>query len=293
MMTDAIPLERVTRVGPLGVRFWDAVEQSFIADGLVVRVRPKTAPAPRIALTANTSAIFAALNLPGLRDAEFGAGYDAFWAAITKHTFVVEVADPRGRYLPMAFDADLPARGLFTWSCAMAPVTGLTDGVPLYSAPSRMLASMRGVLRADLRDATSGLPAAGAVITATIDGTYNVTGIADPNGRIAIQFPFPEPRAFPSTVDGVPPAAPSGASLAGYTWPVVLAARYTPLAPGAVYPDYPDLCTTFDQPAASLWSDTTGALLGPLTLHMGTELIVRTTDAGTSKPLSELWIKSA
>lgn len=290
MMTDVTILERFARTGPLGVRFWDAVERAFVADELVVRLRPKTASAPRVVATANTAAIFAPIDLPGLREAEHAAGDDAFWAAVVKRHYVVEVEDPRGRFLPFAFDADLPNRGLFVWSCTGAPAGGPSDGVPLFSSPSRPLAPMRAVLRADLRDATSARPAAGAVLTATIDGTLTVTGIADGQGRVAIQFPYPEPRDFPAIGDGSSPTAPFGTPLAAYAWPVTLTARYAPSA--TAYPAYPDLCTTLHQPAAQLWGDTTGAALPALLLHMGAELVVRTIDAVSSRPLSELLVRA-
>ena len=288
------PLEAVTRVTPLGVRFWDPLEQAFVADGLSVNVRFATS-ARRYAATMTSAGVFSAQNLPLLREAERGAGDDAYWAGVATRSFVVEVDDPLGRFLSFSFPALLPARGLFVWSCALASplvADGPSDGVVLFSAPSRPATPMRAAIRTELRDATTGKPAAGAVLVATVaGGALRVTGIADAQGRVVLLFPFPEPQDFPPIGDVAtsPPASPTGSSLAGHTWPVTLSAQYAPSS--APYPDYPDLCTTLGQPPSPLWGDTNGAALPAQTLKVGSELVVRTSDASTGTPLSVLLVK--
>jgi hypothetical protein len=272
------------------VRFWDPVERAFVADGLVVNVRPANGQRRTLA-AANSAAIFVAQDLPFLRSAEQGAGDDAYWASVARRAFVVEVDDTRGRFLPFSFPASLPNRGLFVWSCPLVspPLPPLADGVLLFSAPSRPPSPMRAVLRADLQDLATGLPAAGAVLVATIDGARSVSGVADERGRVAIQFPYPEPRDFPPIGDGAsPPASPVGSSLASHTWPVVLAGQYAVTSP---YPAYPDLCTTLHQPAAKLLADSAGTPLGQQLLTMGADLVLRSTDASTGRPMSVLLVQ--
>lgn len=292
-MIDFTPLESATRVTPLGVRFWDPLERSFVADGLVVNVRLATS-ARRIPALAGPSGIFYAQDLPFLRAAEQGSGDGAYWGAVTARPFVVEVEDVLGRFLPFSFPAQLPARGLFVWTCALASPfvpAGLSDGVVLFSSPSRPPTAMRATLRADLSDATTGQPAAGAVLVAVVDGTQRVTGIADAMGRVAVMFPYPEPQDFPPTgdVSVSPPVSPTGASLTGHAWPVLLSAQYAPKT--GAYPRYPDLCTALGQPSAPLWGNTAGAPLGAQTLLVGADLVVRSTDQSSGKAMSVLLVK--
>jgi hypothetical protein len=243
----------------------------------------------RIPAVANKEGVFYARDLPFLAAAERGAGDDAYWAALSSLGFIVEVSDANGQFLSFSFPAQLPARGVFVWSCASAsPVvpSSLSAGVPLFSAPSRSEVAMCGTLRAQLQEASTGLPAAGAVLHATIAGTEQATGIADALGRVAMLFPYPEPQDFPPIGDpsASPVASPTGSSLTGHTWPVTLTVQYAPTT--GPYPPYPDLCTTLSQPSAQLLADTSGAQLGPQTLYVGTDLIVRSVDAATGTPLS-------
>jgi len=292
-MTNVTLLEPATRTVPIGVRFWDAVEQKFIADGLAVNVRLASSQRRTPAL-ANRLAIFYAQDLPFLAAAERGAGDEAYWASVAKLAFVVEVSDANGLFLPFSFPAELPAEGLLAWGCSAAsPVvpSGFADGVPLFSAPSRLAPSMRATIRAQLQDATTGLPAAGAVLVATIAGAEQATGIADALGRVAVVFPYPEPEDFPIVGDpsASPPPGPIGSSLTGQSWPVTLAVRYA--ASAAPYPAYPDLCTTLSQPSAQLWGDTLGAALGGQTLFVGAELVLRSVNAATGAAMSVLLVK--
>ena len=261
-MTNTVRSDTLDRVAPLGVRFWDPVEHVFVTDGLVVRVRLAGSRESRAA-KANASGIFTVQNLPRLGAAEVGLGDAAYWAKVATLSFVVEVHDSHGQFMPFSFPAQLPARGLFVWTCALAspPVSGwLADGAPLFSAPARAIAPMRAVIRAQMQDAVSGQFAAGAVLGATVGAGEMVRGVADAQGRVAIVLPYPEPLDFPLVGDGSPPPyAPVGGPFSSYTWPVVLAAQYTP---ATVLPKYPDLCTTLSQPTAQLWG-TRSARLSP------------------------------
>jgi hypothetical protein len=287
-MTTQVPLETFGRVCPLGVRFWDPVDRKYVSDGLVVNVRLASSQTRTLAV-ANGS-IFAAMNLPFLAVTERGTGDDAYWQKVLAKplAFVVEVDDPLGRYLCFSFPAQLPNRGLFMWGCPyLSPQGfGLADGVTLFPAPSYPVASTRAVIRADLQDVDTKQGAAGAVLQAVVDGALTVQGIADANGRVAIVFPWPEPRDFPP-VDGSPLPA-TGNGYTSHTWPVVLSVRYGAITP---FPAYPDLCTSFGQVPAQLWNDPSGTPVGTQTLTMGQELVVRSLVGPSGVASSVLLVK--
>ena len=287
-------IERVTRVAPLGVRFWDVVSGSVIADGLSVTAYPPANPALRVPAFTNRSGVFVVQNLPGLRAIENGTGDTNFWANLPPtRPFVIEVIDNYRRFQPFVFTADLPVRGLFTWTCGpdSSPLNSAAAMVPLYSSPARSVTGGMAVLRADLWDLAANAPASWALLTVSTAGQPLASGFADFYGRIALIFPYPAPLDF---ADADPLDSPPGdveLPLTEQQWSVQLQAAYTPLSP---VPSIPDLCTTLTQSEASLWVDST--LTQPLTgatLTFGQELIVRSQDAGGLTPPSVLLITSA
>jgi hypothetical protein len=275
-------LEVLARVGPFGVRFWDGAEQRFVPEGLDVRAGLASGGA-QIVLAPNPSAIFTARGLPGTGGGEFGDPDDGYWSTVVTRSYRVQVADSLGRFLPFAFQARLPAQGLFVFP--QSPPGPLADGIELFSSPSRPVTSMRAVIRAELRDVAAGGPAAGAVLAAVVDARSTFTGMADATGKVAIVFPYPEPSDFP-VLQTSPPAAVVGGSFVDHTWPVVLSVRYRSVA--GTFPAYPDLAAALVQPPAILQGDTAGAPLPSQTLQMGRELVVRSLDAATGTPLPVL-----
>jgi hypothetical protein len=262
------------------------VEQTYVTNGLRVNVYPEGSSSSARRMKPNVSGVFTTHDLPRLRLAEAGAGDDAYWARVSTRSFVVEVSDATGQFMPFSFSAQLPFRGLFVWTCALSspPATnGLSDGVVLFSAPSRAIAPMRAVIRAQLQDAASGGPAAGAVLSAVIGSWPAVFGVADAQGRVVVLTPYPEPSDFPDVGDWTsPPFAPTGATLASYTWPVALSVQY---AGTTAYPAFPDLCTTLSQAPGTLWGTTAGGPFAQQTLTMGVPLVLRTVDATTGLQL--------
>ncbi|MDX6477111.1 MAG: hypothetical protein QOH95_2622, partial [Gaiellaceae bacterium] len=121
--------ERLTYVAPLGVRLLDPATSRPFADGLVVQAAGRR-------LVANRSGVFVLIGVPGLGLAERGAGDEAYWADPPARTTVtVEVDDPRGRFLPFSFEAELPARGAFELACG-SPAD--VDGpIVLFSSAAR------------------------------------------------------------------------------------------------------------------------------------------------------------
>ena len=254
-MTGFRVLERVTRNASLGIRFWDSAEATSVVYGLEVEVFPRANPRARRTAPANRSGVYVAHALPGLRDFEYSdAEPDVLWATATR-PFRVEVRDPYGRFLPMAFDADLPVRGLFTWRDPWfsppraivlpgeegSPPQLLVERVPLVSSASRPLPDPLAVVRAQLRELGSNRDASWALLAAMIDGDVRGLGLADERGRVAVMFPFPEPARMTLTS---PPESRND-----FTWEVVLTAYASPSvsSPPAVVPQIADLADVFAQ----------------------------------------------
>jgi hypothetical protein len=292
------PLDTFSRVTPLGLRFWDAVLEMVVGDGLTVTAYPEGQGFRRTSAFTTPGGVYGFAGLPGLHAAETGAGDDAYWTFWTNpaqaQRFVVEVSDPAGRYQPFSLTTDLPRRGLYTWDCTglasplASPVAPGPPAVPLFSAPGRAVPAGMAVVRAELWDVVAGAPAAWAVLEVTPLGQPPAQGIADAAGRVAVLFPYPEP-AMPPVALGSPLGGSAG-SLAQQQWTVALRAAYTPRPPSST----PDLCATLSQPAAFLWADT--ARSQPRTeaqLFFGQELVVRTKDSATGARLPTLYVTTA
>ena len=256
-------MERLTRNAPLGIRFWDPVEQTSAIDGLKVEVFRAQNPATRVRAYPNPSGVYVAHTLPafvgsgspagpGLRDFETsGLAPETLWTIETR-PYRIEVTDPRGRFLPFAFDADLPARGLLTWLAPWlsppAPVTMpgeegsppalMERRIPLFSAPSRPLPDPLAVVYAQLREDGGGspaswTPAAWTPLSVSIDGVIRGLGLSDREGRVAVFFPYPEP---PRMTLGSPPEARND-----FTWEVELTAYGAPASPRRAVPPRAEL----------------------------------------------------
>ena len=272
MSAQTIVLERIARVTPLGIRFWDEVTASTVSDSLSVEVYPKDEPERRVAARPNSSGVFVLPRLPGARDlaAEFGAGDEAFWQTVHTRLYVIDVSDRDGVFQPFTIEQRLPARGL-----AAPPCLPPNGSVPLFSTPSRTVPAGMAVVRAELLTQIPGRvepsPASWAVLEARVNGLAPVRGVADRDGRVAVIVPYPEPAAI-SARAGSPPAS-SSQPLWDQTWTIRLGAFYDPVAPA---PLVPDLCRTLTQRPAQLWAGARASdPLPAQTLRYGRELIVR------------------
>jgi hypothetical protein len=254
--------ERLTYVAPLGVRLLDPATSRPFADGLLVHAGGRQ-------LFANHAGVFVLTGVPGLGAAERGTGDEAYWDDPPARTTVtVEVDDPRGRFLPFSFDADLPARGAFELHCGSPPGT---DGpIVLFSSAARAVPAGCAVVRADLWDAHADAAAAWALLEVQAPGLPVARGLADDRGRVAVVFPYPEP----SGLDGSPPSLERRA-LADQNWTLQLRAFAAPHVDPV--PTRPDLCTVLTQPEATLLAGASPATpLTEATLDYGRELVLRT-----------------
>lgn len=247
--------EVVQRNAALGLRFWDVAAATSLIDGLKVEVYPLTRPTARKPALPNPSGVYVAHRVDGLASFEFDASADPMqaWSDAAAASpplsgrYRVEVSDPQGRYLPIAFDADLPARGVFSWLApwmsppqpilwpgdTASPPLLLIERIPLFSSPSRPPPQPLAVVYAQLREAGSGRIPGWSLLAVDIDGVRCGLGMADREGRVAVMFPYPEP---PRAVLASPPQARSD-----FRWTLELSAYWSttspPLEPIASIPD--------------------------------------------------------
>ncbi|EJL30123.1 hypothetical protein PMI01_03240 [Caulobacter sp. AP07] len=300
-MTGFAVLERISYPAPLGLVFQDMATGAWVGDHLDVTVHDRRSPFARRTLTPNRTGVWSG-RLPGFTDAALTADD---WSALAR-PFRVEVRDPLGRFLPLAFDADLPAKGLYDWAGWSAlpasppapllddgsPVGVMTGRIPLFSAPARRVAPPIVEIHAELADLTTGRPAAWALVAARIDGVTRGLGLADATGRTALFFPWParpRPTLFTS-----PPA------MADFRWDLTLDAYYQPVVddspPSAdgppEPPDLADILAQLDRPVTPLASTLSPIEpLGVQPLTYGRPLTLRTLETAEG-PSSSLFLTS-
>jgi hypothetical protein len=250
---ELVALERVARNASLGVRFWDVATDTFAIDNLRVEVFHRANPRVRAIAKPNPSGIYVAHNLPGLRDFEFKNVElpQELWPATTR-PFRIEVSDPEGRYLPIAFDADLPARGPYTWlapwlsppqpvsfpNAPGSPPQLMMERVPLFSMPSRPPPEPLAVLRAQMLEQGGTRELAWGMLGVTIDGIARGIGLADDHGRVMVLFPYPEPPRISLTSPIV--------AHNDFTWEVELTAFGALTSPSVPPTPFADLAQIFE-----------------------------------------------
>jgi hypothetical protein len=290
------PLETLQRHAPLGLRFWDVAGMTSLVEGLQVDVFPVRRAHVRTRALMNRSGIYSARALPGLASFELSdAPPPAPWA-IPLHEFRVEVVDPQGRFLPIAFDAALPHRGLWT-SALPLPATlfgesgtsppGVSDRIPLFSAPARAVRGPVATIYAQLAEAGTGAACAWSLLEAVI-GTAHGFGLADREGRVVVMMPYPAPPRPPITSPPLPRE--------DFRWDVELHAFWrAPVSPAVaqeppLIPDLDDIFAQLGVPRTVLGASGSPPLaLGPQRLEYQVPLTVRTPDS----PLSRLLVSTA
>jgi hypothetical protein len=279
-MTSVAVLERLSIVCPLGVRFRDEATSAYITDSLSVIVYPASQPELRTSGVSNNGSVFVFRNLPGLRGVEHGDGDSAYWTAQTpRFDFVLEVHDRAGRYLPYSLAIKLPQRRILTievtspLSSPPAMQAGREEGsLPLFSSASRSALDGLGVLRTELHDAGTGLPASWALVEARTGEQRLVTGMADREGRVMLPLFYPKP------VITLGSPGSSNTPLTQQTWAVDFTVRYRRREP---VPEIPDLVDVLTQPAATAWEQTSPLTVWTrATLQFGRELRLATASGG-------------
>lgn len=289
MLPRHVVIDTLTRVAPLGVRFYDHATGQAVTE-LEVTARPAASPARELAMFPSRSGVYTLHHAPGLRDFEGGAGDAEFWQRMpAPQPYIVAVSDPRAWFLPFTFEVGIPLKGVLVWEGEPASSPAGPGGVPLFSTPARPTPAGYTVVRADLRDAGEDQPAAWAVVEVRYEGLLLGRGIADARGRLAVPLAYPPPVDFT-------PLSPltTGAPLTGQAWRVGVQVWYTRLAPA----DQPDLRAVLGQLSApparvwATWDSPPGAdMLAEGELAYGRELVLRTAAGGS--PLPELSIAPA
>jgi hypothetical protein len=287
VLAPPIVIERLARVSPIGLRFWDPVSEKPIGDGLVVTAFPPDQPWRRTEAFVNNSSVYVLKDLPGLRDAENGSGDARFWREPpVRRPLTVEVKDDAGRFQPFRMNVTAPSRGVLLLDDEESP-PGSAEGAPLFSSSSRQVPSGMAVIRAELREPLDGRPAAWALVEARHEGRLLSRGLSDEKGRIALIFAYPEPQRDPMV-------SPPGSALADQEWSIQLTAAYEP---PAVARTIPDLTHVLSQAPATIWRKWGDAsrreLLDSAQLRFGQELVLRSIDPGANLEMSVLLIAPA
>lgn len=280
--------ERVVRQAPFGLRLWDPATGTQLIEGVEIDAHPRQHPYRTARAFVNPSGIYCVQDLPGLQTfTHVEADDPTDWAAALRG-YRVTMRDPLGRFLPAAFDADLPVRGLLDPFLVASPPAGILPlpesppsppvepppRLPLFSAPSRPVPDAVAVVRAGLREFPSGRPAAWCLLQASIGGTAVGLGLADAEGRATILFPYPAP---PKRTLTSPPMPRND-----FRWTLTLSAYYRPRPADAAVPEIPDLAdllAQMDSPRRLLESLSPPQAMPPLPLEYGLPLTVRTRSA--------------
>lgn len=259
---------------PFGVLCWDPAKDRAVEEGLKVTLAPTATLERRITGQRTPRGIHVFHGLPGLREWENGLAPLQPGLA-EQREFLLRIEDARGDFLPVATRVLLPwsEQRLFLSSLVRNHADGETPGFYLFSAPTRQTQPNLAVLRGQLRDGDSGLPASWALLelwTGASPAAY--FGMADQRGCVGLLFPYPEPQ--PSPPDSPPPE-----TVLADEWDITLRVRYgvgalSPL-PGAELPDIRDIVA---QPYAQIEAFEGQPLLDEtqLTLSLGRELVLRT-----------------
>jgi hypothetical protein len=304
-------LERIATQTVLGVRFWDAAQDSANVAGLDVRAwllnadrsRPVGRVVPGRPTPNGTYGFFglypAAERLPAVTPPE-----GQLWQTVPPaRRAVVEVRDPLERYLSVAFQVEVPVRGPFRGEGAWLarplllppPTAGAARGVQLWTAAGYPPPPGLTVLRAQVvvGSADPAPPAAYArVEVRRLDGDGNqilhAVGLTDAQGRLTL------PLSYPPVAE--PPVGTPYAPLSEQAFPLRVRAfsRETaaPRLPGSTLPNLEALLGQDAYRIARQHAGPELILVQSLAaeLRYGPPLVLRTATSNPERPESVLRI---
>lgn len=270
-------LEPISRVTPLGLRFWDLATNAVIDDGLTLSAYPVGQPWHAQKSLVNPSGVHVLQDLYGLRELESGTGDKAFWDGLTtdkRRDFILEVEDNLNRFLPFACRVKLPVRGLLRLQDILPLEAGNVVAIepqklkleptalvlPLFSNPARRVPAGMTAIRASLHNQISSAPAAWAALEVHLgnDPVVLARGFADSNGQVQVFMPYPK---LPDQID---PSA-----FGKHSWLLNIQIAYTPVK---------DITSLSAQKIPDLYKQFTQTLNPNLieqTLEFGHELILK------------------
>lgn len=294
-MTDLVRSpDRITRVALFGVRFRDVATRAPISEGLEVCVYRAREPKRSIAAVQTRSGAFAVYRVPGLERLDLGEGDDQYWTAAPAKAkpVIVEVRDRLKRFHDFSFRTSLPLRDVYQPGVAVVAVTGVAGYVPLFPTCQRTPPAATAVVHAHLHDDDADRPAAYALLRVDFKGKEVGLGIADKEGKVAAMFPYPVPaRPAAAPPPGLGAAVPPPEL---FSWDLDLKlynGHLTAPSPERIstLPDLDDLLAQRNLPASRLRANLTPVTvlapltaLGPQSLSLGNELVVKTSDSPSS-----------
>lgn len=232
--------EKFSQFSPLGIRFWDPVEDRQIVDGLQITARAAVGISRKFHSLKTHSGVYTFSSLPGLYDVETGVlSPEEAIAADDQRQFIIEISDRLNRYLDVAFTIALPLpyRGLFLSDGTGSPVENSPKGFYLYSSANRRLAGHYARVRGQLRNQLTGQPATHALVRVITESGESWFGLADAEGQFIVAMPFPDLSAG---FGGSP--ATAQVPLHEQSWNIDLEVAYSPttleLLPGTDIPNY-------------------------------------------------------
>jgi hypothetical protein len=277
----ATVIEQLSTFTPLGIRFWDAALDRQIRHYLRVEAYPISRPQLRRTAYQTLGDVYSFEGLPRMRHIEFRQVPDAESSSAERHPFVVSVVDQQRRFLPIAFEVELPLPypGLYLSSTtAGSPAEVAPPGLHLYSSVVRPVPSWVAAVRGELHDLAADSPATHAVIrleTLAGDVWY---GLSDKQGRFVVILPYPVLiHGF-----GGSPADPGQRPLLEQEWDLTLSVQYEPSVlrslPGIDLPDYLSLLQQFTAGVYQQTPEDGGTPLSglPITLRFDRNPTVRT-----------------
>jgi hypothetical protein len=269
----------------LGLRFRDATTERPVTDGLRVNVRRADGTGGATQAVRTVSGAYVAQELAGLRAYErvprdipenipedpSDLNNENEEDRIIKEDYLVDIRDWRGRFVPVLLKVKLP----YTPKQKFGGLYPVVDPPPeeqvgenrtpeptvyLFSAVQRPVSSGQTVVYADLVEKTGGAwqPAAHAVVevrhvpnadgsggNGNQNGEEVWYGIADGEGRVAVQFPLPSVQLETLSGNGDGGEESNGAdggngsggssdrrgglsTLSGRSWPLVVRVFYDP-----------------------------------------------------------------
>jgi hypothetical protein len=267
--------EKITFFTPLGIRFWDRVQNRQISNSLIVTARSEENNSPVTQAFRTTSGIFAFHGLPGLHDAEYPDENFNFDTYPTRR-FFIEVIDMQQQFLPVIFRVRVPMKGIFPGNSGGSPPENTLPGFYLFSAPTRSVLPGLAVIRGLIKERVTDSPASYAVLEIRINGK-KWYGIADKQGSVSILFPYPK---FISTLLTSPPGETVPLPFHRQKWNMTIVVRYEPET--LTYPhngEIPELRSIFKQKQGIIWSTTELSVYQLSSdLTFGHEFILRTND---------------
>lgn len=245
-------IEEFNTFTSLGIRFWDPAFDRQICNDLIVTASPQNAPQMKSYACRTKSDVYAFSHLYSMRDVEYGFS-DGIASPDLPRKYIVEVKDSAGRYINVAFPVELPLSypGVFLTNEIASPSAQTAKGVYLFSSANRTAPSWMAVVRGELIDQDSELPASYAVLRVSSESGDVWYGVADELGRYEVMFPYPVlVEGF-----GASPTTPGHNPLYKQTWDLNLEVLYSPntlvVLPGTSIPNY---LSILKQSQASIWS---------------------------------------